>query len=144
MDAKTDQEIVEWMASNTFINGESLMDKYPQIEEVLMGIQMQADEMSQAFNLDGLRATPHALYYKATYNPALADPEGYYFMNEYGECVFKYSDGSEMGAELSDCGMEESNPVRDAVKAQWDADMQKMRDNLWSYGFDPEVVNAWF
>jgi hypothetical protein len=39
MDAKTDQEIVEWMASNTFINGEALIDKYPQIEEVLMGIQ---------------------------------------------------------------------------------------------------------
>ena len=43
MDAKTDQEIVTWMASNTFINGESLMDKYPQVQDVLMGIQAQAD-----------------------------------------------------------------------------------------------------
>ena len=68
MDAKTDQEIFEWMASNTFINGEALIDKYPQIEEVLMGIQAQADEMSQAFTLDGLRATPNALYYKGTYD----------------------------------------------------------------------------
>ena len=29
MDAKTDQEVVEWMARNTFVDGESLYDKYP-------------------------------------------------------------------------------------------------------------------
>jgi hypothetical protein len=39
MDAKTDQQIVEWMASNTFINGEALIDKYPQVQDVLKGIQ---------------------------------------------------------------------------------------------------------
>ena len=31
MDAKTDQEIVTWVASNTFVDGEALIDKYPQI-----------------------------------------------------------------------------------------------------------------
>ena len=31
------------MAANTFINGESLKDKYPQIEQVLAGIQAHAD-----------------------------------------------------------------------------------------------------
>jgi len=31
MDAKTDQEIVTWVASNTFVDGESLYDKYPQV-----------------------------------------------------------------------------------------------------------------
>ena len=52
------------MAANTFINGESLKDKYPQIEQVLAGIQAHADKMSESFSLDRLRATPNALYYK--------------------------------------------------------------------------------
>ena len=43
MDSKNKQEIFTWMASNTFVDGEALIDKYPQIEEVLAGLDAQAD-----------------------------------------------------------------------------------------------------
>lgn len=51
------------MASNTFIDGEAIIDKYPMITDVLTGIQTKADEMGESFNLDCLRATPTALFY---------------------------------------------------------------------------------
>ena len=44
MGAKNDQEIVEWMAKNTFVDGESLYDRYPQIEEAIAGIEAQSAE----------------------------------------------------------------------------------------------------
>ena len=33
-----------------------------------------------------------------------------------------------------------AEPVKDALRE----DLQKMEENLISYGFDPEAVNAWF
>ena len=81
MGAKNDQEIIEWMAKNTFIDGESLYDRYPQVDEVLAGIQAQADANSEAFSLDRLRATPTALYYK---HHSLSTS---YYYNYEGVCV---------------------------------------------------------
>jgi hypothetical protein len=55
--------------------------------------------MSQAFTLDGLRATPHALYYKGTYDATME--EGYFFYNGYGGCsYYNYADGSYSEAEM--------------------------------------------
>ena len=42
LDYKTKEEILTWMASNTFINGEAAIDKYPQITDVLAGIEAKA------------------------------------------------------------------------------------------------------
>ena len=53
-----------------------------------------------------------------------------------------YWDGSEEAADLSDCGAKAV--VKDALQKAIQEDMEKMRENLFSYGFDPEVVNAWF
>ena len=41
---------------------------------------------------------------------------------------------------MDDAPVEESNPVRDA----FEEDMEQVAENLMSYGFDPDVVNAWF
>ena len=38
MDAKTDQEVVTWVTQNTFVDGESLYEKYPQVQDVLAGL----------------------------------------------------------------------------------------------------------
>jgi hypothetical protein len=122
MGAKNDQEIITWMAQNTFVDGESLYDKYPQVEDVLAGIQAQADHNSEVFSLDALRATPNALYYKhhSLQSEMNYDSPDYYY--EEGEWE------------------EPSHPVRD----HFEEEMQKKADNLMSYGFDPEVVNRWF
>jgi len=44
------------------------------------------------------------------------------------------------GVTWDDAPVEESNPVRDA----FEEDMDQAAENLMSYGFDPDVVNAWF
>ena len=73
--------------------------------------------MSESFSLDRLRATPNALYYKH-HSLQSESPEGYFFINDWGECVYKYADGSERGAEMWECEQgsweEPSHPVKDA------------------------------
>ena len=126
MGAKNDQEIITWMSQNTFVDGESLYDKYPQVQDVLAGIQAQADQNKEAFSLDALRATDDALYYEHhTLQSEMnyATPDGYYEEGEWEE---------------------PSHPVADAFEQAWNEDMQQASENLMSYGFDPEVVNRWF
>ena len=53
--------------------------------------------MSEAFSLDGLRATPNALYYK---HHTLQEEYGYAYRNEYGECIYHYPDGGEESVEM--------------------------------------------
>ena len=124
MGAKNDQEIITWMAQNTFVDGESLYDKYPQVQDVLAGIQAQADHNKEVFSLDALRATPNALYYK---HHSLQSE-----MN-YDMPPAEYADWEEP-----------SHPARDAMEQAWNEDMEQAAENLMSYGFDPEVVNRWF
>ena len=135
------------MASNTFIDGEAAIDKYPQITEALASIEAKAKEMGQSFNLDALRATPDALYYDydmtETAAPhVLSTSSQYYERSADGtdcQLVTEFNGkvvGRTTGEDMSYC----AEPVKDALRE----DLQKMEENLISYGFDPEVVNAWF
>ena len=62
--------------------------------------------MSEAFSLDGLRATPNALYYK---HHTLQEEYGYgyAYRNEYGECIYHYPDGGEESVEMWQCERQE-------------------------------------
>ena len=54
LDAQTDEEIIRFIADNTFVDGVSLTDKYPQIDEWINEMKASAN-WEEFFNFDPIR-----------------------------------------------------------------------------------------
>ena len=61
MDAQTKEEVISFVAENTFIDGQSLSEVFPRVEEFLTSIEQNAQTLEERFNLDGIRITPRNL-----------------------------------------------------------------------------------
>ena len=58
---KTDEEIVRFVANNTFVDGESLNEIYPQVEEFLTAYRAEAGKLDQVLDFNLFRKTPKSL-----------------------------------------------------------------------------------
>ena len=54
LDAQTDEEVIRFIADNTFVDGVSLTDKYPQIDEWINEMKANAN-WEEFFNFDPIR-----------------------------------------------------------------------------------------
>ena len=54
LDAQTDEEIIRFIADNTFVDGVSLTDKYPQIDEWINEMKASAN-WEEFFNFEPIR-----------------------------------------------------------------------------------------
>lgn len=115
MDIETTEEMITFVAENTFINGVSLADTFPGIESFLEAMDDSADNLEDRFNLESLDVTPRNLQ---------AMPECYW--DESNELVCH---------DMEEMLEEESRGERI---------INRIHDKVISYGFDPEVVEAWF
>ena len=61
LDMETFDEMITFVAENTFINGMSLADTFPGIEGFLGAMDDSADNLEDRFNLDSLNVTPRVL-----------------------------------------------------------------------------------
>ena len=52
LDIQTTEDVVNFIANNTFVDGKSLQDTYPEIQEFLAQMVAEGEAQSQAFNLD--------------------------------------------------------------------------------------------
>ena len=58
----TDEEVIRFVAENTFLDGESLNAVFPMIEEFLVEYRAQGeDDLDKIFNFDDFRITPRNL-----------------------------------------------------------------------------------
>ena len=116
------EEMITYIANNTFIDGASLSETFPSIKEYLKEAEEEYLEKNQEMNLDALRINPVML--QSYYNNCYYDYYGYYTCDS----SYDYYD------------YEEETPVADAIKDFG----HKISDAMISYGFEPEVVNQWF
>jgi len=58
---ETFEEMITFVAENTFIDGQSLADTFPGIEDFLSAMDDSADNLEDRFNLDSLSVTPRVL-----------------------------------------------------------------------------------
>ena len=76
---QTDQEYITFIAENTFVDGKSLKEVYPQIEEFLAYYRDSESAIDDKyFNFDAFRMTPRALGKRSGY----IDAEGVYHPNQ--------------------------------------------------------------
>lgn len=52
LDIQTTEDVVNFIANNTFVDGKSLQDTYPEIQEFLAQMVTEGEAQSEAFNLD--------------------------------------------------------------------------------------------
>ena len=129
---QTDQEYITFIAENTFVDGKSLKEVFPQIEEFLAYYRDSESAIDDKyFNFDAFRMTPRTLGKRSGY----IDAEGVYHPNQ------AMADGWEdSGDESEEDG--ESDGDDDAGE-QLEQVMDKIGGAVVSYGYDPEVVKAW-
>lgn len=119
LDIDTMEEMLTFIAENTFLDGVSLKDTYPSIMEYLKSAETAALEKSEEMNLDALRINPVSLGKWVTANSCWYDYYG------YEQCeTYEYY---------------EETPVADAFNAAG----EKIADAAITYGYEPEVVNQW-
>ena len=56
LDMQTSEDVINFVAKNTYVDGQSLNDKFPEIQQFLTEAKAEADAQEEAFNLDQLRA----------------------------------------------------------------------------------------
>lgn len=50
--------MIQFVADNTFVDGQTLSEVFPRVNDFLAAIESQATTFQERFNLDGLRMTP--------------------------------------------------------------------------------------
>ena len=117
---QTDQERIRFISENTFIDGQSLISRLPEIEQFLTEYRTQADNVE--FSFEKLQIPVHQLntLTKLTTENGMVggylDEEGNYVPNNdiyYDTQAF-------------------SEQIKDALS-----------DALVSYGYDPDVAQEW-
>ena len=128
---QTDQEYITFIAENTFIDGKSLKEVYPQIEDFLAYYRDSESAIDDKyFNFDAFRMTPRTLTKRSGY----IDAEGVYHPNQ------AMAEGWEDAEYASDESKESDN---DDAEEKLEQVMDKIGSAVVSYGYDPEVVQAW-
>ena len=124
LDAKmrmgTDQERIRFISENTFINGQSLMTRFPEIEQFLTEYRTQADNVEFSFEKLQIPVHPINELTKLTTESGMVggylDHEGNYVPNDD-----LYYDNQALAEKLKEA----------------------LSDALVSYGYDPEVAQEW-
>ena len=62
LDVSTTEEVVRFVTENTYIEGQSLSELYPKIDELLLAMQEESASLEERFNLDAIEATPVSLW----------------------------------------------------------------------------------
>ena len=74
----TDEEVIRFVAENTFLDGESLNAVFPMIEDFLAEYRAnEKDDLAEIFNFDDFRITPRNLRRGESYEPEYY-ADGYY------------------------------------------------------------------
>lgn len=116
IDAQTEEEIIRFVADNTFVDGVSLTDKYPEIDQWIADMKAQAN-YEEFFNFDPIRIpveepTPVYMQTYIEYDPVYY-PE---------PAPVDYTP--------------EPTPFEKAC--------EEMKNKFIEYGYDPAVAEAWF
>jgi len=114
LDMQTDEEIIRFISDNTYVDGASLTDTYPEINEWIADMKNSTD-WEAIMNYDAIRApmnTTQPIMLQSNYE----DP--YYYDDEYVEEPTKF-----------ESAMNEA--------------MDKIQDKAVEYGFDPTVAKQW-
>ena len=75
LDQKTAEEVITYIADTAFIDGKSLSDMFPHIDEFLADMEEEADTLEERFNMNALLRTPvnlkayHSTYDDRPWNP---------------------------------------------------------------------------
>jgi len=120
IDVKANEDVINFVADNLYVNGESLQEKFPQIAEYLANVRQEADTMAEMFNLDAIRVTKDEDWSELEPRMSVTLLQGYY----KEECF--------------DWGCEET------WVSPGDQIAEKVGEQIISYGFDPTVVEEWF
>ena len=88
--------------------------------------------------MHALRATPNALFYDQDEFVVGID---YFASNENGLCTHYLPGGVEVEVDRINCGEYPEQPI---AYPEIEEEVEELMDNIISYGFDPDVVNAWF
>jgi len=116
---ETDEEVIRYLSNNTFLDGVSLMDTYPEIEDWIT--QMKAEAIKPEFyDWDMIKAPEDGQIEFPTEEPVPVTMQSY----------------------------EEAALVEEEMYGQahepWAKAMDEMRNKLVEYGYDREVAEAWF
>ena len=111
LDMQTDEEVIRFIADNTFVEGVSLTDKYPEIDTWIAEMKAQAD-WEQYFNFDAIRIPVEEAPVPA---PVTMQADYYYDDETYVE-----------------------------EPTEFEQAMTEIKNQVMEYGYDPEVVTAWF
>ena len=123
MGMQNSEEVISYIADNTFVDGKSLNEIFPEIEEFMAEYRDSKgeveSEVDEYFNFDWLRMTPRTL----------AKRSGVDHPNQA------------MVAEGEDSDDDEDSSHRAGEKLEKVCD--KIESAVVSYGYDPEVAKAW-
>ena len=131
LDIQTTEDVVNFIANNTFVDGRSLQDTYPEIQEFLAQMVAESNAQSEAFNLDQIRIPTAMRAMRKQVN---------------GQVVFKrvplklqVGDATYEGPSTID---DDFYPAED-VSSVVEEIAGKVEEALVSYGYDEQVVNEW-
>jgi len=84
MDAQTEEDVIRFVAENTYVDGGRLADVFPQIEDYIAQVQHEADTLGEKFNFDAIRI-PRTLQYYNNYEDYSYADSSYDYMYTYEE-----------------------------------------------------------
>ena len=121
---ETDEEVIRYLSENTFVDGVSLMETYPQIEDWIT--QMKAEAIKPEFyDWDAIKVPENGqieLPEEEVPAPVVLQEAAY-----VGEPVY-YEDPA----------------IYNQTHEPWAIAMEEMRTKLIEYGYDREVAEEWF
>ena len=132
---QTDQEIMRFIAENTFVDGKSLSEVFPQFEDFLASYREEALVWDDWFNFDAFRRTPRNLKKLGGY----FDAEGNYHPNE--AMVQDWEENQQEPTSESDAESEESSDEDTGDRLE--NVMDKIEGAAVTYGYDPEIIKAY-
>ena len=83
---QTTEEVINFIANNTYIDGKSLNHKFPGIQDWLTQAKAEADAKQEAFNLDQIRAPITMQRRMASHNIIFEAPQTLQYCTNTGEC----------------------------------------------------------
>ena len=132
---QTDQEIMRFIAENTFVDGKSLSEVFPQFEDFLASYREEALVWDDWFNFDAFKRTPRNLKKLGGY----LDADGNYHPNEV--MVQDWEENQEELTSESDAESEESSDEDTGDRLE--NVMDKIEGAAVTYGYDPEIIKAY-
>ena len=121
LELDTDEEVIRYLADNTFVDGVSLMDTYPEIEDWIT--EMKAEAIKPEFyDWDIIKVPENGQIEMPTEEPAPVVMQAE--AESYGQTAWTEEE------------MEKQQMWNDAV--------EEMKNKAISYGYDRDVAEEWF